>query len=91
MKRAAVRWLTREEGGRDRPPQGPEYVTVARFEDPAGDWSLDAWSVVVRFDGDPEHAAVGFLVDEAPQHLLKSGTEFDLYEGARRVAVVRIL
>jgi hypothetical protein len=91
MRPANLRWLTKDEGGREYPPTGQEYVTVARFKDPAGDWSRDAWSVVVRFLDDPQHGEVGFLVDEAPDHLLQSGSEFELYEGAKKVAEVTVL
>jgi len=91
MKRARVRWLTKAEGGRDEPPTGEQYVTVARFQDPAGDWSSDGWSVVLRFSGDRQHAEVGFLVPEAPEHLLRERIEFELYEGAKKVAEVTVL
>jgi hypothetical protein len=89
--RARIRWLSPEEGGRREPPSGDQYITVARFADPAGDWSSDAWSVVLRFDDSAEEACVSFLVNDAPAHLLQSGTMFELYEGSRKVADVRVV
>jgi hypothetical protein len=89
--RARVRWLSPAEGGRPQPPTGAQYITVARFEDPAGDWSADAWSVVLSFEGSPEEARVSFLAPEGPSHLLRSGVVFELYEGHKKVAEVSVL
>jgi hypothetical protein len=89
--RARIRWLSPDEGGRPQPPTGEQYVTVARFEDPAGDWSTNAWSVVLSFEGSPEEADVSFLVPEAPPHLLQSGAVFELYEGSKKVAKVSVV
>jgi hypothetical protein len=88
--RARVRWLSLGEGGRAQPPTGEQYITVARFVDPAADWSADAWSVVLSFVGSAEDADVHFLAPEAPHHLLRPGVAFDLYEGRRKVAEVSI-
>jgi hypothetical protein len=85
-----VRWLSSGEGGRAQPPTGEQYVTVARFDDPAGDWSTDAWSVVLKFAGSSEEADVHFLAAEAPHHLLRPGVVFELYEGRMKVAEVNI-
>ena len=93
-RRAEVRWKTREEGGRTSPPSGEgptPYCTVVRFADepedahPHGSWSL----VIHRVKplGPLGWLAdVHFLVPDAPQHLLRAGAEFSLYEGRRRVA-----
>jgi hypothetical protein len=88
--RARVRWLAPHAGGRAQPPSGPEYVAVARFDDPAGDWSSAAWSVVLRFLGSVEDAEVRFLVSEAPAELLRPGVSFEIYEGPRKVADVSV-
>ena len=89
--RARVRWLSSSEGGRAEPPAGQQYITVARFSDPAGDWSTDAWSIVLTFLGSSEEAEVHFLAPEAPAHLLRQGQVFELFEGFRKVAEVRIV
>ena len=89
--RAHVHWLSSAEGGRAQPPTGERYITVARFDDPAGDWSTDAWSVVLRFVGSRDEAEVEFLVAAAPSHLLRSGVMFELYEGHKKVADVNLL
>jgi hypothetical protein len=91
VSRARVRWLSSSEGGRAQPPTGEQYITVARFDDPAGDWSTDAWSVVLRFVGSSEEAEVHFLAPEAPPHLLRPGVVFELYEGRKKVAEVSVV
>lgn len=89
---ASIRWLSRQEGGRDSPPSGPSYSTVARFsnQDDAS-WRQQAWSLVVEFVDPPSSAIEGsarvrFLTD-GPKSYLARGARFELMEGARRVAV----
>ena len=87
---AFISWIATDEGGRQKPPTGPRYATVARFEDDPK-WPHEAWSVIVQFrksfrDGRYVHGSVEFLADAAPRHLLKEGSRFELLEGPRRVA-----
>ena len=91
VHRARIHWLSSDEGGRAQPPTGEQYITVARFDDPAGDWSTDAWSVVLSFAGSSEEAEVRFLAPEAPPHLLRAGVRFELYEGRKKVAEVNVI
>jgi len=89
--RAKIFWIPHSEGGRERTPTGLQYTTVERFKDPAADWSADAWSVVVRFLENRENVEVRFLAEDAPHRLLQPGTAFELYEGYKKVADVRVL
>lgn len=88
--RALISWIGPEHGGRQHPPSGPRYVTVARFEEDEK-WPESAWSLTVdflrKFD-DPRLllAEVAFLVQEAPHQLLHDGSRFTLLEGRRFVA-----
>jgi hypothetical protein len=91
VSHARIRWLTAEEGGRRRLPTGEIYSAVARFDDPAGDWTTDAWSVVLRFEGSTEQAEVSFLVPTAPRHLIVPGARFEIFEGTTKVAEVEVL
>jgi hypothetical protein len=93
---ARVTWVPAALGGRSTPPGAGRYVTVSRFNDPRADWSDAAWSVVLELHGPADgggtsRADVKFLVPEAPHDLLRPGTRFDLYEGARRVAQVDVV
>ena len=87
--RAIISWIPPEKGGR-RPPKGPRYSTVARFEDDP-QWPHQAWSLVVEIDrwfgsGKYVLSKINFLVDEGPHQLLDAGNRFELLEGAKRVA-----
>ena len=97
--RATVEWLTKEQGGRTQPPAGvgsPPYTPVIRFKDADEPWPPPvAWSLVVEKVealSEPYRwtADVHFLVNEAPHGSLRSGQEFELYEGGRRVACGKV-
>jgi hypothetical protein len=88
--RALISWVPRERGGRERLPSGPQYSTVARFEDDPR-WPHEAWSLVLEFersfnDGRCTLATVRFLAPSGPSDLLEQGNRFELLEGRRRVA-----
>lgn len=89
-----------EEGGRDVPPSGPRYSTVAKFEAQANkDWSANAWSVVVIPAEAPnaeliQAATVRFLADDVHPGVklwMQPGCIFALFEGTRKVAEVTVL
>jgi hypothetical protein len=91
--KASIHWLSETEGGRKQLPTSLRYSTVARFPQQK-DWPTNAWSVVAEFNEPPTQDAVAqvrFLVEEAPQHLLASGTTFELLEGHKIVATVRVI
>lgn len=94
--KAEICWLSLEEGGREEPPSGPSYSTVAKFEEYADRWPSEAWSIVAEFDESANDsmcitADVRFLAEGAPSHLLKSGQRFELYEGDKMVAVGKVI
>ena len=87
---AVISWIPYDRGGRTKPPDGPVYTTIARFEDDET-WPHESWSLVVKFErtmqaGRCALAKIRFLVDEAPTHLLQEGGRFELMEGQKRVA-----
>lgn len=89
--KARVCWVAKEEGGRNSPPSGPRYITVARFEEDKESYPKEAWSLVLELSISPDSslcvtAGVRFLVDDAPKHLLHPGSSFELYEGRQLVA-----
>ena len=91
--KAKVCWVKEEAGGRQSPPPGPRYVTVVRFEGQKVD---EAWSIVVDFCGSPDEslcmtADVRFLAPGAPVGLLRTGSTFELLEGAKVVARGEVL
>ena len=94
---ARIRWVESAHGGRASPPSGPQYTTVARFEAIADRWPDEAWSVVLDIPPPADDCGirtVGIRMlagDAAPEELLASGSRFELYEGARRVAIGEVL
>ena len=94
--KARICWLTPEDGGRETPPRGPSYSTVAKFNGASEDGTGNAWSLVVEFCGPTDNsycttAVVRFLSPQGPSELLRSGIQFDLLEGRRKVATGTIL
>lgn len=77
--------------GRQIPPPGPKYSTVARFEHQKEQWLKEAWSLVIEFIEQPDQSLshrvkVSFLADEAPAEMLAKGSVFELMEGPHAVA-----
>ena len=96
-RKARIRWRRLEEGGRQSPPPGPDYSTVARFESLADRWPNEAWSIVLHISAPAD--AEGIMVAEiamlagadAPKQLLSPGSRFDLFEGRSQVASGEVL
>jgi hypothetical protein len=89
---ARIRWLRPAQGGRESPPSGPVYSTVARFEQLAASWPDAAWSVVITLQDPPDAEGwqtveIRMLVEAAPEGLLAPGSELQLFEGRRCVAI----
>jgi translation elongation factor EF-Tu-like GTPase len=89
--KAKIYWLSKEEGGRNSPPAGKRYSTVARFEEDGANWPNEAWSVLVGLDELPSVsletiATIKFLSPEAPENLLQIGNQFEILEGRHVVA-----
>lgn len=93
-KKALIEWVPNELGGRSKPPLGtgtPPYSTVVRFTDepwphPSGCWSL-AICKIEEFGNEWRWVAdVYFRMEDAPHEALRSGREFELYEGGKMVA-----
>jgi hypothetical protein len=94
--KAKVCWLREEEGGREVPPLGQQYITAVRFEDAIDMWPHEAWSLVIEFNGPIDEslcvlANVRFLVPSAPAKLLHQDSVFYLFEGHRLVARGKVL
>jgi len=95
-KMARIQWTPTDQGGRNKPPVGPQYMAPAKFAAAAASWPQEAWTLVADLMGGPDEsgdwqAEVHFLMDNAPQHLIVDGAEFEFYEGRRCVARGRII
>jgi hypothetical protein len=94
--KSKICWVKKEAGGRDSPPPGPRYSTVARFEEEKNKWPDEAWSLVIEFNDPPDEslcviADVSLLNPDGPIRLLHPGSVFELYEGRRLVARGEVL
>ena len=94
--KSRICWVKKEAGGRESPPPGPRYSTVARFEDEKNKWPHEAWSLVLEFSGPPDEslcviADVSLLNPDGPNRLLHPGSVFELFEGRRLVARGEVL
>lgn len=94
---AILRWLPADEGGRQRPPSGLRYITLARFQSAPDEEMSEPWSLIVEAPQPLDRAGtvtvtVRFLAPEhAPLHYLTPGTHFQLLEGKRKVAAGEIV
>ena len=85
---ARINWTPPENGGRGNIlPIGMRYCPIIVFKsEQSGSslWSAELYNTAI--EGRTSFADVTYLVDDAPYHLLQSGSEFLLYEGQRVVA-----
>jgi len=86
--KANITWISNDQGGRKTMmPVGMRYYPIIVFDDEqASDTSWCAELFNTSIEGLKSTADVTYLVDNAPFHLLKSGSVFSLYEGQRVVA-----
>lgn len=94
--KARLTWVPYGQGGRAHAPTGTTYTTVARYHHPVTHEISFEWSMVVHFNNElrsveSQHVSVSFLSLEAPHALLQPGFMFELYEGARLVAVGEVI
>jgi hypothetical protein len=76
-------------------PAGTSYATVAKFAEDAETWPSEGWSVVLEFapgaaQARSFEATARFLMAHAPWYRLKPGSVFELYEGTKLTATVRV-
>ena len=96
-KQVQVNWVPMGKGGRTSLPTGLRYSTVSRFEEDGAKWEKEAWSIVLEFErspleqGTPSYGQARFLVEDAPVERLQTGRTFELFEGNKKVADVKVL
>jgi hypothetical protein len=86
---AKIIWLSSEQGGRKYLPKGDKYVPLITIDDLPLDPNKECWGLFVsniEIISELETIAeVWYLSDKAPNNLFKN-VEFNLYEGANKVA-----
>ncbi len=91
---ARITWLSEKDGGRKTLPQGNDYAPIIVLKDKEFSLHEPNWSLFVKnveIINDLETIAeIKYLSKSAPNNL-RSGIEFKLYEGAKKVAYGKIL
>lgn len=88
---AQIEWIEYEKGGRKIiPPKGARYCPIIRMTDKEQycDWSID---FLCPDFNETNMIMFTFLVNEAPTGLLELNKFYDIFEGARRVARLKII
>ena len=93
MIEALVVWIKPEDGGKNKIPkiESVFYPMIKIF----GDENLINWSlylinkkIISQYQTISE---IGFLMKNAPHHLLRPGVKFTLFEGSKEIASGEIL
>jgi hypothetical protein len=96
---ALIRWVPAAQR-RIRPmlPVSLRWVGLGRFDEDGPEWPDGSWSVELRFDTPPAEvceqtlsARVRFLANDAPHERLRSGVQFEIYDGVDKLADVDVL
>lgn len=86
-----IDWIPYEEGGRKKvPPEGVRYCPLIRINGLVGyeEWSIDficpnfEKTNIIKFQ---------FLVEDAPCELIEKNMNYNIYEGNRKVAKIKII
>jgi hypothetical protein len=95
VAKAEIRWIPVSEGGRAKPFRGNIYSSVSTWGGELRDASA-VWSAVLELEGKPDasgtqQATIRFLVPDAPQHLIKCGARFALFEVDHKTVEGRVV
>lgn len=92
MKTLVV-WIKPEDGGKNKIPK-IEFIFYPMIKI-NGDENLINWSLFLinkKFISKYKTISeIGFLMENAPHHLLKQGVKFTLFEGAKEIASGEII
>lgn len=88
---ASIKWIEYQSGGRKSPPpEGTRYCPLIRINETLGntDWSIEFTcprieeQMVIKFN---------FISEKAPMSLLIKNKKYELFEGNKRVAEIKII
>ncbi|MCH4202443.1 MAG: hypothetical protein LKF69_01570 [Bacilli bacterium] len=87
--KARIKWLSKEEGGRQFLPSFDKYGAVIKVKKPSAPIEKIFWSLIIenqeQIGAFETISDVFYLTDDAPDNLRKD-VEFELYEGNKLVA-----
>ena len=86
--RSTIQWLSQDDGGRKNIPSlGTRYCPLIKIDGCKDAWSIDF--ICPDFTR-TDKIQFSFLVDDAPKDMIDVAKHFDLFEGAKKVAVVLV-
>ena len=88
---ARIKWIPFEDGGRSvLIPQGVRYCPIIHIPSNKStiEWSIDFISPNFK---ETDIIEFKFLSNNAPEELLKCGEIYGLFEGPKKVAIIKIL
>lgn len=88
---AHIEWIAYENGGRRSvPPKGTRYCPLIRLceNERCVEWSID---FICPDFSETNLVDFSFLVKEAPINLVELDREYDVFEGAKKVAKIRVI
>lgn len=86
-----IDWISYEEGGRKKiPSKGVRYCPLIRIN---GAVSYEEWSIdfICPDFKETDLIKFQFLVDDAPCELIEKNMDYNIYEGNRKVARLKII
>ncbi len=91
MVEAKINWIKTEPGGKLKIPSlDTVFYPMIRLDNNTVNWSFRL--INKQFINDCQTIAyIGFLMENAPHHLLQSNSKFQLYEGSKKIAEGEIL
>lgn len=88
---ARIEWMSYENGGRRNvPPQGTRYCPLIQLheKDRCVEWSID---FICPDFSKTDLIHFCFLVENAPTNLIELNEEYNVFEGAKRVAKIKVI
>lgn len=88
---ASIKWISFRRGGRKKvPKEGSRYCPLIRMKEDGSyvDWSID---FICPDFAKSNYIVFKFLVDTAPSYLIKKDAEYEIYEGNKKVAKIKIM
>lgn len=88
---ASIDWLSGEQGGRKAiPKEGTRYCPLLKISSDVDsmEWSID---FICPDFNETNIIKFKFLVNTAPSHLIEKNSKYEIYEGNRKVAEVKII
>ena len=88
---AHIEWMSYDNGGRRTiPPQGTRYCPLIQLyeKERCVEWSID---FICPDFSKTDLIQFCFLVEDAPTNLIEMNGEYNIFEGAKKVAKIKVI